>query len=87
MARHSTATMVVMGDFNTAEYKSDNRAYVEFENTYTNLKNPVKSNALASIDQIFVSKTATVNKTFIEPNKFVVNASDHKPVIVDITTK
>lgn len=85
MARHSTATITIMGDFNTAEYKSDNRAYVEFENTFSDLKNPVKSHAFASIQQIFVSKTATVNKTTIEANRYATVVSDHKPVIVDIT--
>ncbi len=87
IARHSGATVVLMGDFNTAEYKSDNRAYAALESTFTNLKNPVKSHAFASIDQVFVSKTATVNKTNIEINKYANLASDHKPVIVDITTK
>jgi len=86
-ARHSGATVVLMGDFNTAEYKTDNRAYAALESTLTSLKNPVKSHTFASIDQVFVSKTATVNKTHIEPNKYAPLASDHKPVIVDITTK
>ncbi len=85
-ARHSGATIVLMGDFNTAEYKSDNRAYAALESTFTDLKNPVKDHMYASIDQVFVSKSATVKKTHIEAGKHASNASDHKPVIVDITT-
>ncbi len=81
-----SGTVVLMGDFNTASYKQYLNGYNALKSTFTNLKNPVESHALASIDQVFVSKAATVNKTHIEPNKYATYASDHKPVIVDITT-
>ena len=88
-SKYSGATVVLMGDLNTAEYKTNEQAYTSLVNTLTDLKNTVfkEDNDNASIQKVFVSKTATVNKVTIEANKYAMYASDHKPVIVDITTK
>jgi endonuclease/exonuclease/phosphatase family metal-dependent hydrolase len=84
--KHSGATVVLMGDFNTAHYKTDARAYTALKQTLSDMKNVVEGKALESIQHIYVSKTATVKKVTIETGRYALQASDHKPVIVDITT-